>query len=76
MYTTLIQLVSCSLILKVLAIVELLYPVSLFAICIFVSVNIKHLQFVASVVPKANTLQLISPVHGKYFSLSLCDSMM
>jgi len=41
-----------------------------------VSVNIMHLQFVASVLPKANTLQFISDVHGKYFSLSLFDSMM
>jgi len=40
LYTTFIQLVSFFLILKVLVIVELLHPVSLFAIRIFVTINI------------------------------------
>jgi len=55
-YTTFIQLVSFFLILKVLAIVELLHTVSLFAICMFVSVNIMHLEFVVLVVLKENSL--------------------
>lgn len=76
LYTTFIQVVTFFLIPKVLATVELLHPVSLFAIRIFVTVNIMHLQFVASVVLKANSLQFFSPVHGKYFSLSLFDSML